>query len=339
MNRPTPPLLVALSESQALAQELSAMTSIPVAPIEERTFEEGEFKLRPLISVRDRRLFVVQSLAGSDNAPVAHRLVRLLFLLFGLRDAGAASMTAVIPYLTFARKDRRTQPRDPVNSRYIAQLLEATGLCRLIALDVHNPAALDNSFRIPMDHLSAIPTFVHHFATHYSGSPIAVASPDVGGIKRAQIFRELLEQRLGRDIELAFIEKRRADGVVSMGRVVGQVSGKQVIVIDDLCASGGTLIRAAAALRAEGATDVHAAFTHTPLARGLAALVASEAVGHIVLTDSVGAESHVKSLPKAAKLCVLPIAPLFAEAIARITAGNALTPLLNCWPAPDRATD
>ncbi|MFI4889297.1 MAG: ribose-phosphate diphosphokinase [Steroidobacterales bacterium] len=335
MNGSTQPLLVALHESQPLAHEISARATIPIAPIEERPFEEGEFKLRPLASVRDRQLFIIQSLAGSDDAPVADRLVRLLFLLFGLHDAGAARMTAVIPYLTFARKDRRTQPRDPVNSRYIAQLLEATRVDRIITLDVHNPAALDNSFRIPVDHLSAIPLFVDHFATYRSDSPLAVASPDVGGIKRAQIFRELLAQRLGRAIELAFIEKRRADDVVTSGRVVGSVAGKEVIVLDDLCASGGTLVRAAMALRAEGAKAVHAVFTHAPLARGLAALAADKAIDHVVLTDSVGAESF----PATGKFRVLPVAPLFAQAISRITAGNALAPLLRRWPVQDDATD
>ncbi len=335
MNESAQPLLVALGESRGLAQEISARAGIPIAPIEERLFEEGEFKLRPLVSVRDRPLFIVQSLAGSAGTPVADRLVRLLFLLFGLRDAGAARMTAVIPYLTFARKDRRTQPRDPVNSRYIAQLLEATRVDRIMALDVHNPAALDNAFRIPVDHLSATPLFVDHFATQRRDAALAVASPDVGGIKRAQIFRELLEQRLGCRIELAFIEKRRADDVVTTGRVVGQVAGKEVIVLDDLCASGGTLVRAAQALRAGGAKAVHAVVTHAPLARGLAALAADAAIDQVVLTDSVGAEP----LPQKGRFSVLPVAPLFAQAISRITTGKPFAPLLRRWPVPDDASD
>jgi ribose-phosphate pyrophosphokinase len=240
-----PALMCALSESRELAVDIAGRAGIELAPIEEREFEEGEFKLRPLDSVRDRTLFVVQSLAGSTEVPVAQRLVRLLFLLFGLRDAGAARVVALVPYLSYARKDRRTQLRDPVNTRYVAQLLESTGLDRLVCLDVHNPAALDNAFRIPVDHLSATPMFVRHFADQLTSDDIVVASPDVGGVKRAQVFREMLASQLGREVDLVFVEKRRAQGVVSGGTVVGSVSGRSVIVLDDLCASGGTLVRAA----------------------------------------------------------------------------------------------
>lgn len=337
MNHAPAPLLFALRESHALGLEISRAARVELAPLEERSFEEGEFKLRPLTSVRDRTVFVVQSLAGSADAPVAQRLVRLLFLLFGLHDAGAARAIALVPYLTFARKDRRTQSRDPVNTRYVAQLLEATGIDRLVALDVHNPAALDNSFRIPVDHLSAIPMFVDHFSKHLSAVEIAVASPDVGGIKRAQIFLELLERRLGRDVELAFIEKRRAGGVVSSGRIIGEVSGREVIVLDDLCASGGTLIRAATALREAGARAVHVAFTHAPLPQGLAALTAAEGLAQIVLTDSVESASHVESISARAGVSVLSIAPLFAQAVARMLTGTPLAPLLDSWPPSDIA--
>jgi ribose-phosphate pyrophosphokinase len=305
-----------------------------LAPLEERAFEEGEFKLRPLVSVRGQTAFVLQSLAGSTDSPVGQRLVRLLFLLFGLRDVGATRTVALVPYLAFARKDRRTQPRDPVSSRYVAQLLEATGLSQLIALDVHNPAAFDNAFRIPVDHLSAIPMFVDYFVRVCGGEPLAVASPDVGGVKRAQIFRERLEQRLGREVELAFIEKRRAAGVVSGGRVVGDVAGREVIVFDDLCATGGTLIRAAAALHEAGAKAVRTAFTHAPSQQGLDALSASPLVAQAVFTDSVAGAWHAR-FSGHPKFHQLSIAPLFAQAVIRLSTGRSLAPLLEQWPPAD----
>jgi len=260
--------------------------------------------------------------------------VRLLFLLNGLRDAGASQRVALIPYLAFARKDRRTQPRDPVNTRYVAQLLEASGADRLIALDVHNPAALDNAFRIPVDHLTALPMIVHHFATRLPQTNLAVASPDVGGIKRAQVFRELLEKRLGREVELVFIEKRRSLGVVSGGTLVGGAIGRTVIILDDLCATGGTLIRAADVCRRAGAAVVHAAVTHVPLPDGLDAVIAAENIASIVTTDSVGMlpQMRATSTAVASKLVTLSIAPLFGQALKRMLVGKPLAPLLDRWP-------
>jgi ribose-phosphate pyrophosphokinase len=337
MSESSANLLFTLSESAALAADVARRASIELAPLEERPFEEGEFKLRPLVSVRERTVFVLESLAGTADAPVAQRLVRLLFLLFGLRDAGAARTIALVPYLSYARKDRRTQLRDPVNTRYVAQLLEATGVARLVALDVHNPAALDNAFRIPVDHLSALPMFADHFARRLPGAELVVASPDVGGIKRVQVFREMLARRVGRDIDLAFVEKRRARGIVSGGAVAGSVAGRTAIVLDDLCATGGTLIRAAAALTEAGAAAVHVAVTHAPLAKGLTALLAAPGIAGIVITDSVGTALHARAPSEGDRLTILPVAPLLAEAVSRIIGRIPLAPLLERWPPADRS--
>jgi ribose-phosphate pyrophosphokinase len=335
MTLPSPaPCFLALSESREFAACVAGEASLPLAALEERSIDGGEFKLRPLESVRGRTVFVVQSLAGNAPASVSDRFVRLLFLLNGLRDAGAERLIALIPYLAYARKDRRTQLRDPVNTRYVAQLLEASGIDRLIALDVHNPAALDNAFRIPVDHLSALPMFADYFARHFADLPLVVASPDVGGIKRVQVFRELLEARLGREVELAFIEKRRAAGVVSGGTLVGLPPGQPtVIVLDDLCATGGTLIRAAQVCRGAGAAAVHVAVTHLPLEPGVQALLANEAIASIVATDSVGnALQHPAPSPAHGKLVTLSVCPLFGLAVQRLLAGKALAPLLRQWP-------
>ncbi len=322
----------ALHESRDLAYAVYREADLPLAALEERDFEGGEFKLRPLESVRDRTALVLQCLAGTTEVPVCERLVRLLFLLYGLRDAGALRRVALLPYLAFARKDRRTQVRDPVNSRYIAQLLEAAGVDRVVTLDVHNPAALDNAFRIPVDHLSALPMMVDHFATRLPDAQLTIASPDIGGVKRAQIFRELLEGRLGREVELAFFEKRRAQGVVSGNALVGTVKGRTVLVIDDLCATGNTLKRAAEVCNRAGARAVYAAVTHAPYTPGIVSVVADPALAGVITTDSVG--YHFGPLPPdcAGKLTVLSIAPLFGEAIRRILAGKPLAPLLQHWP-------
>jgi ribose-phosphate pyrophosphokinase len=335
MNAPIPAAcFFALSECRELGARVAREAGLPLAPLEERSFEGGEFKLRPLESVRGRTAFVLQSLAGTESSAVSERFVRLLFLLNGLRDAGAARRIALVPYLAYARKDRRTQVRDPVHTRYVAQLIEASGADHVVALDVHNPAALDNAFRIPVDHLSALPLFADHFALRFANTPVAVASPDVGGIKRAQLFRELLEERLGREVELAFIEKRRAAGVVSGGTLVGMTAKQPtVIVLDDLCATGGTLIRAAGICRDAGAAAVQVAVTHVPLGPGVDALMRSEAISSVVATDSVGFAEH-RSTPASLrdKLVLLSIAPLLGQAVQRMLAGKPLAPLLRRWP-------
>jgi ribose-phosphate pyrophosphokinase len=330
--------LFALAECGELAAQVSREASLTLAPLEERRFEGGEFKLRPLESVRGRAAFVLESLAGTSDAPVTHRLVRLLFLLNVLRDAGASRRVALLPYLAFARKERRTQPRDPVNTRYLAELIESAGADRVVALDVHSPAAFDNSFRIPTDHLSASPMMVDHFAARLAGAGIAVLSPDVGGVKRAQIFRELLEARIGREVELGFLEKRRARGVVSGGTLVGDVRGREVIVLDDLCATGGTLIRAAAACRRAGAERVHVTVTHAPLASGVSAVLSEDTVASMLVTDSAADAIPRGGFagPHGQKMTVLSIAPLLGQAIRRMLEGRPLAPLLTRWPpAPE----
>lgn len=322
----------ALRESRDLASAVYRHAGLSLASLEEREFEGGEFKLRPLETVRDRTAFLFQCLAGTTDVPASERLIRLLFLLYGLHDAGALRRIALLPYLTFARKDRRTQVRDPVNSRYIAQLLEAAGVGRVITLDVHNPAALDNGFRVPVDHLSALPMMVDHFATRLPDAEMTVASPDIGGVKRAQIFRELLEARLGREVGLAFFEKRRAQGVVSGDALVGSVKGRTVLVIDDLCATGNTLKRAAEVCNRVGARAVYAAVTHAPYTPGLVSVIADPGLAGVITTDSVGYHFGPLAPDCAGKLTVLSIAPLFGEALRRMLSGQPLAPLLQHWP-------
>jgi len=328
------PLVFAPCESRVLGEAASRSAGIELAALEEREYDGGEFKLRPLQPVRDRTVFVVQSLAGTPQAPIAQRLIRLLFLLQGLRDAGAACVVAVVPYLAYARKDRRTKPRDPVYTRYVAQLIEATGTDRVVVLDVHNASSIDNAFRIPVDHLSALPMMATHFTQHLPAGKLAVASPDIGGIKRAQTFRELLERKTGREVELVFVEKRREGGVVTGGAIVGDVSGRAVIVLDDLCASGSTLVRAAAALRAAGAASVHATVTHTPIETGLVTLVAAQDIAQVVVTDSVGYEPNLTTSAHRGKIKLLPAGELIGCAMARMVSGDSLAPLTEHWPPP-----
>ncbi len=322
----------ALSESAGLAKRVCDEARLCLSPLEERRFEGGEFKFRPLASVRGRTAVVLQTLAGSHDLPVGERLLRLLFLLQGLRDAGSSRRVVLLPYLTFAREDRRTQPRDPVTSRYVAELMEAAGASQLVALDVHNPAALDNAFRIPVDHLSAVPMMVDYFAAHLERADLTVASPDIGGIKRAQLFRELLSARLGRPVSMAFMEKRRRNDVLSGGLLVGEVKGKTVLLIDDLCATGETLIRAAKACRDGGADAVHVAVTHTPVTAGIETVATVSSISGVVVTDSTGFDPAPVQSPGFSRRTTLSVAPLLGQATRRILAAKSLSPLLERWP-------
>ena len=319
----------ALAESASLAQAIVAPAGLELAAHEDRAFEDGEFKLRPLESVRDRDVYVIQSLAGDGALGAPARILRLAFLLSVLRDGAARRVTALVPYLAFARKDRRTQPRDPVSLRYLATLLEAAGLQQLVALDVHNPAALDNAFRIPVLHLGAAPLFATHFAAQ-AERPLAVVSPDIGGIKRAQLFVEALEQRAPGRIRLAFVEKRRAQGRVSGERLVGEVAGCDALIIDDLCATGTTLARAARALRDGGAARVEAVVTHALMPGTVMPAALAGVVDRLIVTDSTGWPMP-PGVPDA-PLQVLSIAPLFGAALRRMAAGEPVADLLREMP-------
>ncbi|MFO1058895.1 MAG: ribose-phosphate diphosphokinase [Dongiaceae bacterium] len=320
--------LFALDGSTAYGERVARRLEQPLAAHEERVFEDGEGKIRPLAALHGHHAFVIHSLHAdggqstsgqstggqSSNRQSTHdKLCRLLFFIAALRDAGAARVTAVTPYLCYARKDRRTQPQDPVTSRYVAQLFEAVGTDALMTIDVHNQAAFQNAFRCVTDHLEAAPLFLEHFAPLLRGQPAAVLSPDIGGVKRAEEFRRALAARLGAEPTAAFVEKRRARGVVSGEQLVGEVAGRIVVMLDDMISTGGTLRRAAAAARAAGAARIFAAATHGLFQGDPARLLGDPALDGIVVADTVPPPDLPPEL--AARLAVLDSSSLVAEAI------------------------
>jgi ribose-phosphate pyrophosphokinase len=245
----------------------------------------------------------------------------LLFLCGAAKDAGAEHVTALVPYLAYARKDRRTKPRDPVTTRYVAQMFEAVGVDAVVTVDVHNPAAFENSFRIGTENLEAAPVFAGHFAPLASVvERTVVLSPDAGGVKRARAFASLLEGRSGKPVGLAFMEKQRSEGRVSGELFAGDVDGAVVIVIDDLISGGTTLARAAAAALARGARSVHAAATHGVLGAAAAETLGGARLESIVLTDTV-TDVRRRAAFLGSKLRVLETAPLFAAVIERWRGG------------------
>lgn len=323
-----PLALFALNATRDFGMRVAQVLGTPLAAHEEREFEDGEHKARPLESVRGRDAYVLQALYADNAQSVNDKLVRLLFFLGCLRDAGAARVTALLPYSAYARKDAKTQPRDPVTTRYVAQLFEAVGVDRVVTLDVHNPAAFQNAFRCRTEHLTTTRLFAEHYAALLRDAPrVAVVSPDAGGVKRAERLRQMLSRKLGCDVALGFLEKARAKGMMRGGRLVGEVDGAAVVILDDLIATGGTLVHAAQACKAAGATRIFAAAAHGLFTGGAAALFAADEIENITVTDSV---PPFRLAPEVAerKLTVLPVAPLFAEAVRRLHTDGSLVELL-----------
>jgi ribose-phosphate pyrophosphokinase len=317
--------LFALKASAELGNAIADAFGQPLAAHEEREFEDGEHKTRPLDSVRDRDVYVIQSLHGGPADSGNDKLVRLLFFIGALKDAGAARVTAVAPYLCYARKDRRTKPNDPVATRYVASLFEAVGTDAVVTLEAHNPAAFENAFRRPTVALTATPLFVA-YAKALDGENLCVVSPDTGGVKRAELFRETLEAEIGKPVGKGFAEKHRSGGVVSGDMFVGDASGATVLIIDDLISTGGTLLRAAQAARKAGAKKVLALVTHGLFMPGATQVIADPAIDRFAVTDSV--PPFRLDASARGKIDMLPVAPLLAETIRRLHEGRALTDLL-----------
>ncbi|ABQ31259.1 ribose-phosphate diphosphokinase [Acidiphilium cryptum] len=306
--------LFGLHGSRPLAEQVAARLEIALAAHEERDFEDGEHKARPLQDVRGHDAFVLHTLHGGEGDSANDRLCRLLFFCGALRDAGAARVTAVAPYLCYARKDRRTKTNDPVTTRYVAAMFEAVGIGQVITLEVHNLAAFENAFRCPSLHVPAAPLFAAHFAPLLRRVPAVVVSPDTGGAKRAEQVREALESLRGAPVSAAFMEKHRSGGVVTGTLFAGDVRGRVAIIVDDLISTGGTLLRAARACREAGAAEIHAAAAHGLFTGGAEDLFAAGLFESIVVSSTVPPFRLAGAAR--ARLTVLDAAEPLARAIA-----------------------
>lgn len=311
-------LFFALNGSDRLGPEVARIGGFEIACHEEREFDGGEHKARPLVDVRGQDVFVLHSLNGDPHASANDKILRLLFFLAACHEHGAARVIAIAPYLAYSRKDRQTKPHDPVTTRYVAQLFEAAGAAMVVTLDVHNLAAFQNAFRCRTLHLSTDRLFATHIAARSSKRPPAIVTPDPGGVKRAQLVREALEEVTGGPVPFGFMEKRRSAGVVSGTHFAGDVEGCTVYIVDDMICGGGTILRAAEAARARGAAEVHAIATHDLLTdAAVSAFSQTTLVSTITVTDSVAAlEATREKLGD--RLRILTCAPLIADVIKRL---------------------
>jgi ribose-phosphate pyrophosphokinase len=302
--------------ADSFSHTLASSLDVSLAAHEERHFEDGERKLRPLSDPRGNDAYVVASLHGDTRLSPHDRLCRLLMFIATLREHGAARVTAVVPYLAYARKDRQTKAFDPLSSRYVAQLFEAVGTAQIMALEVHNVAAFQNAFRCTSLHLEVHRIF-DKLVTELAGEgPLAVASPDPGGVKRAQLWRESLEHRLQQTIGFAMLDKRRSTGIVSSENLVaGNVRQMSVLLLDDLIASGDTMKRAANALLTSGASQVIACAAHGLFTGAANELLSDDCIAKVAVTDSVAPFRLPADASLRKKLHVVSAAPLFALAI------------------------
>ncbi len=319
--------IFALNSSKAFGEHVADSLKLDLSPHEERVFEDGEHKFRPLTPVRGKDAYVIQSLFGEPGVSVNDKLAQVLFFAGALRDAGAARVTAVTPYLAYSRKDRRTKPRDPLTTQYIAQLFEGMGVDAVMTIDVHNISAFENAFRCDAICLDTRKIFGTHLAARIGDEPAVVASPDPGGVKRAQLFREMFEKIIGRPTGFAFLEKRRTGGTVTGDLMAGEVADASVIIIDDLISTGGTMARAAQAFRNAGARKVYAVGAHGLFVGDAGEAVKDPNIEKIIITDTVPPfrlqkgviEQHIE---------IVSAAPLVGEAIRRLHQGGSITELL-----------
>ena len=304
--------LLAGDANPELARKIGEALKEPVSAMRITRFADGEYDVKIGESVRGADVFLVQPTCQ----PVSENLIQLFIILDALRRASAGRVTAVIPYYGYARKEKKTQARDPISAKLMADVITLAGANRVIALDLHADA-IQGFFDIPVDHLTAEKLIVDYIKKLRLPNAVIV-SPDIGGAKRVGDVARLL------DLPIAFAYKRRPkDDVVSEQRVVGEVEGMDAVIVDDLISTGGTLVGVSQALRAEGATSVRVLATHGVLAGDAVEKLVNSHLEEIVITDSIPLPPD-KQHPK---IKVLSVAPLLAEAIRRVHEDRSVSEL------------
>lgn len=308
-------LLFALNSSREFGENIAEAIGLTLSEHEERDFSEGEHKTRSLVDVQRKSVYLIYSLYGEPKLTVNDKLCRLLFFVGSLKDAGASEVTIIAPYLCYSRKDLKTKSRDPITTQYVARIFETMGTDRFVTLDVHNLQAFQNSFRIPTMHLEAKEYFVSHFSPLVKENEMVVLSPDKGGVKRAAAFAQALEKETKTIIPVGIMQKTRSEGIVGGTEVIfGEVSGKTVIIIDDLISSGTTLVRAAKACKEAGANKVYAAATHGVFESRANQVLKDQALDKIVITNSIPPIRLEKEIIEQ-KIEIINVAPMIAQRI------------------------
>jgi ribose-phosphate pyrophosphokinase len=288
------------SSSREFAQEVCTNLDVPLSKAEVKRFSDGEISVKISESVRGRDVFIIQS----TGAPSNDNLMELLIMTDALRRSSASSITAVVPYFGYARQDRKAAPRVPITARLVADLYERAGIDRVVTIDLH-AGQIQGFFDIPVDNLYGAIIFQEYIKSKNLPNPI-IASPDIGGVARARYFAE----RLG--LEMVIVDKRREKANESeVMNIIGSVDGKDVIMIDDMVDTAGTMVKAAAALKAKGATSVMACATHAVLSGNAYENLDKGELDELIVSNSLVSKPNKK-------IKVLTVAPLFSEVIRRV---------------------
>lgn len=297
----------------ALAADVCECLGCEPGEVLVKTFSDGEISLQIIENVRGVDAFAVQPTC----TPVETHLFELLLMIDALKRASAGRITAVLPYYGYARQDRKDKPRVPISAKLIASLLERAGADRVLSLDLH-AAQIQGFFDIPVDHLFAAPVLIEHFRAAALPN-LTVVSPDAGGVERARAFAKRV------NAPLAIIDKRREQAnVAEVMNIIGEVRGRNCIIVDDLIDTGGTLVKGAEALLKQGAESVSACATHAVLSGDAVQRIKESDIKEVVVTNSIPLKPDAKQCER---IRVLSVAPLLARAIQSIHEGGSISTL------------
>jgi ribose-phosphate pyrophosphokinase len=302
------------SANPELAKNIAKSLKVPLGDIMVTRFSEGEIRVKINEDVRGRDIFIIQPTCP----PVNDNVMELLIMLDAFWRASARRVTAVLPYYGYARQDRKDQPRVPITAKLIANIVTEAGADRALTMDLH-AQQIQGFFDIPVDHLYAFPVIANYFRKKKLKN-LTVVSPDVGGIKMARAYAK------GLNADLAIVDKRRSGpNEVEAMNLIGEVRGKTVLVPDDMIATGGSLVEAVNALVKFGAKDIYASCTHAVLSGNAVEKLQKSVLKEVVVTDTI----PIPPEKRIGKITVLPVAPLFGEAIMRIHNEESISSLFN----------
>lgn len=319
-----PFLLFSGNTNPQLADAVANCLQMEMSPVSIGRYNDGEIRIKVEENVRNSDVFIMQSICTTDTASINDNLMELYLLIRTMRRSSARTITAVIPYYGYARQDRKTEGRVPISASDIAMLIELAGADHVICVDLHCGQIQGFFHGATVDNLYAAPIFVRYIAQKTDLVNPVVISPDAGGVERAKKFIEGLSSH-GIDAGLAIIVKQRAEaGVVEKMNLVGDVYDSDVIIVDDICDTAGTLVKAARELKIEGARRVFACITHPVFSGPALERIAGSCLTELIVTNTIPEKSGLPS-----NIVQLSIAPLIAEAIYRTHNGESISHLFN----------